>query len=121
MLESGDLHKDEFLELKKLNAAGNIFYYYYDIEGNFLKTNFNDRIICFPKEEIRKIPYNVAIAYGKVKKYGVIGALRTKLIKFLIIDSELAKSILDIKDISNREFLELYDKDIDFNNYINNL
>jgi len=118
MLESGDLHKDEFLELKELNAAGNILYYYYDIKGNFLKTDFDERIICFPREEIKRVPYKVAIVYGEDKKYGVIGALRTKLIKFLIIDSKLAKSVLDIKDINRREFRVLFKKDQEFNNYI---
>lgn len=121
MIESGDLHKSEFLELRDLNAAGNILYYYYDIEGNFLNANFNGRIICLPKEKLKDIPYRIAVAYGKNKKFGVIGALRTKLVKFLILDSQLAKGILDIKDISKKEFEKLCKKDINFNNYINNI
>lgn len=121
MIKSGDLDKEEFLELKKLKSVGNILYYYYDIDGNFLKPSFDNRIICFPREKIKEVPYTIAVVYGNNKKYGLLGALRTGLVKFLIMDSQLAKAVLEIKDISSKEFEKLYRKDIKFNNYINNI
>jgi len=121
MIESGDLHKNEFLELKRLYAAGNILFYYFDIEGNFLNTSFDNRIICLPKENIKDISYKVAAVFGHEKKYGVLGALRTGLINFLILDNVLAEKILEIKDLSQKEFKKKCGEDINFNDYINQM
>ncbi len=121
MLESRDLHKDEFLELKNLKAAGNLLYYYYDIAGNFLNTSFDNRIICFPKDKIKDVSYTVAVAYGAEKKYGLLGALRTGLIKFLVTDVSLARQTLEIKDLTVKEFEKLFSMDQKFNQYVENL
>ncbi len=121
MIESGDLHKEEFIELKRLYASGNILYYYYDIEGNFLLTNYDNKIICLPREKIKSIPYKIASVYGGYKKYGVLGALRTGLINFLVLDSILAGEIMEIKDTDQREYKKIFDKDLKFQKYFNEI
>jgi len=119
IIDACDFSKQDFLELYNLKAAGNIMSYYFDINGNFLSTSFNDRLICFPKEKISNIPYTLAVVFGFEKRYALLGALRSKVIKFLIVDDILAKEVLNLSNLRKEDYDKTIENDKDFLNYIN--
>lgn len=75
--------------------------------GNFCARNFNvhgeavvdgvqDSIISIPFEMMKRIPKVIAIAVGLDRVYGVVGALKTGIVKTLVVDETLAQAVVDV-------------------------
>lgn len=83
----------EFLSmLTKEGCVGDIAMLPYKMNGEFVDVK---NIITVSKEILKKIPNTIILAKGKEKATAVIGAINTKCINSLIIDSELAEQIVN--------------------------
>ncbi|MCL5985124.1 MAG: hypothetical protein M1371_00990 [Actinobacteria bacterium] len=94
VIDGGILTEQNYEELRNFRAAGNICFRFYDIEGNIIRTSFDDRIIGIDLDDFRKIKLKVAIAGGQSKVEAIKGALIGKLIDVLITDINVAKELL---------------------------
>jgi DNA-binding transcriptional regulator LsrR (DeoR family) len=80
-------------------AVGNICGRRYNIYGQFLQNDYNERILGIDEKELRKTPVIICIAAGTHKVLSILGALNCKIISYLIIDEITANSLLEIADL----------------------
>lgn len=80
------------------SAVGDLCGRRIDINGNFIRCNYNDRIIGIEEESLRKTGDILALAVGGEKIFPIIGALHTHILSYLVMDEATAINILDILD-----------------------
>ena len=121
-LETSGLQKEDYEELIKINAVGAMNEYFFDIEGNFLKTHFYDRLISLPIEKVRMCKNTYCFVCTDTKKIALIGLLRTGIIKNLILDKYLAKEIIELSKCikNNNDLKEIIVEDKEFYSRFNN-
>lgn len=88
------LFDEEYGELQKRNAVGEISTFYFDIEGKIIKSGVNERVFAIDYNSFVKIPVRVGIAAGEDKERAIIGAIRSGLINVLITHLDTARRII---------------------------
>ena len=81
-------------ELKEKGAVGCVCMMYYDINGDMVPCEWNEKCISLHLEEVRKNHMTVAVACGEEKTLTILGALRGKIPNVLITDVETAARVL---------------------------
>lgn len=94
LYKTGYIDKKELDEIKKSGAVGDICAHYYDKDGKELDIDINSRVIGVNLSQLKNIKKVVAVASGIVKSEATYSALIGEYIDTIIIDSELARSIL---------------------------
>jgi DNA-binding transcriptional regulator LsrR (DeoR family) len=94
IVESGFLDLPTLDRLKALGAVGDISARYFNIKGQHITGDIEDRIIGLSWDDLAKLDNVVAIACGTEKTEAIIGALRTGLLHVLITDDQTAKAVL---------------------------
>ena len=84
-------YKDNLLSL---NSVGDIGFRWFDIDGNIVDHDYDDKTIGYNILSRNTDALVIAIAGGKEKKDAILGALRGKFIDVLITDSETAELLL---------------------------
>jgi DNA-binding transcriptional regulator LsrR (DeoR family) len=87
---------DEIEVLKNMGAVGEIALHFYDINGNSVQSDLDDRLIGIDLDTLRSLNRVVAIAGGDEKFNAILGAVRGHFINTLITDSITAKKLLEI-------------------------
>ena len=90
----GAADEEELAQAAQGNCAGEVALNRYTLEGKGLGPAF-DRAIGVDMETLKHIPYVIAVAGGLCKADAVLGALRTGCIDVLIVDSLLARKLLE--------------------------
>jgi DNA-binding transcriptional regulator LsrR (DeoR family) len=80
-------------------AVGDICGRRFNIKGQFLNNEHNQKLIAIDKESLAGIKKVICIAAGNHKVLSIIGALRTNVIDLLITDENTAKSVLEISSM----------------------
>jgi len=88
-----DNHR-ELESLVEQGAAGFICAQAYDINGNEVDSDFNQKIIGISLQELKKVKTVIGISGGKRKAAAVLGALRGNYINVLVTDRSCAKEVL---------------------------
>ncbi|MCL5071917.1 MAG: hypothetical protein M1308_13640 [Actinobacteria bacterium] len=96
LIESGNISLEECEYLKNLGAVGNLVAHFFDINGNFIHSDIEDRLIAISIETISRIPYTIAVAGGSAKARAILGLLRSNSIKILVTDSTAAEEVLSL-------------------------
>ena len=94
MVQTGYMTPEQAAELRRQGAVGDVLVRYFDIEGRRVHTDLDERIISIEWEDILRIPYVVAVACGPHKVEPILGALRGRLCRCLITDTETAQQVL---------------------------
>jgi deoxyribonucleoside regulator len=94
LIRIGYCTKKDLVSIHKKGAVGEILGRFYDIEGQPVPTNFDERILGIDLPQLCRIPLVVALAYGPQKVTPIRGALRTGCIDVLITDRWTAESVL---------------------------
>lgn len=66
----------------------------FNIKGEFIQCNYNDRLIGIDENGLRNAKKIMAVAIGKEKIFSIIGALNTKLLNYLVLDEMTAQNII---------------------------
>ena len=82
------------MELKEKGAVGCVCMMYYDINGNYVPCEWNEKCICLHLDEVRKNPMTVVVACGDYKTETILGALRGHIPSVLITDITTASRVL---------------------------
>lgn len=78
-------------------AVGDIAgYSFFDIQGQTVDTVMNDRVIGLSLEQLRQIPYVIAIASENTKTTAILGALRTGVIDVLATSVANARTVINL-------------------------
>jgi DNA-binding transcriptional regulator LsrR (DeoR family) len=85
--------KDNLKSLLNLGAVGNVCARFYNVKGDYLKTELDDRIIGITVEDLIKIPIRLGIAAGQQKIEALKGALLGGFVNVLVTDYWTAKSL----------------------------
>ena len=96
LYKTGYISEEELNKIKNEGAIGDICAHYYDINGKELDIDINNRVIGAKLSDLKKIKNVVGVASGLVKSKAVYSALIGKYLNTIIIDSELAKSLLNL-------------------------
>lgn len=96
LIESGNISLKECEHLKSLGAVGNLVAHFFDINGNFIHSDIESRLIAIPIETIRRIPFTIAVGGGLEKAMAILGLLRSNIIKFIITDSTAVEEIIKL-------------------------
>ncbi len=73
-------------QLRARGAVGDISGRYFDIKGNRILGDVEDRLIGLTWDDLQKLQNVVAVVCGRDKTAAILGALRTGLLDYLIID-----------------------------------
>jgi len=87
------MFEEEYKQLQKSNAIGEICTYYFDASGKIIKSGINERVFAIDYDSFMKIPVRVGIAGGSEKTQAIIGAIKGKLINVLITDIDTANEV----------------------------
>lgn len=94
LVSSGYVSTAELKSLKRAGAVGDIFSYFFDDDGQVVRTEIYDRLITIGLTHTRKIQTTVGIATGTMKWRAVAAAIRGGFVNTLIVDSPLACALL---------------------------
>jgi DNA-binding transcriptional regulator LsrR (DeoR family) len=95
VVEAGFIDIATIDRLRMRGAVGDIATRYFDINGNPVPDELEDRIIGLTREDMQHIQTVIAVASGVEKTSAILGALRTKLLHVLILDDRTAQRIIE--------------------------
>lgn len=87
------ISKSEYDILQSKNVVGEICTHFFDINGNIIKSDINDRVLAIDLDNFKKIPLRIGVASGPEKLSAIIGSSRSSLINVLITDLKTAHSL----------------------------
>jgi len=90
----GYLEEQDYVELDRLNVAGDIATVFFREDGRFSGIPMNDRA-SGPNLELFKQKYGVCVVSGLAKVRGLYAALKGGLMKELIVDEPTARELIN--------------------------
>lgn len=103
LYQGGYFLKDEYDKLIEDGAVGDICSRYFDLEGEIVHSNLNERTIGLQLEELQNKKHSIAMAVGKDKTKAVYGAIKGNYLNTLFIDESIARALLEIKEELHHE------------------
>jgi len=91
----GLIAESEAQKMQHEGIVGDICGYFFDIEGRFRSTMFDNRAIGITPDELRRCEYAIAIAGGPDKVIPLLGVLRTGVVNFVISDQVTVTRLLE--------------------------
>lgn len=88
--------QQEIDSLIKAGAVGEISIHFYDINGNPVHSEIDERVIGISLDTLRSLPRVVGVAGGSSKFNAILGALRGRLINILITDPLTGQKLLEV-------------------------
>jgi DNA-binding transcriptional regulator LsrR (DeoR family) len=85
----------DLASLRSLGAVGDVAMRFFDVDGNLIDSELNDRVVGIGVDELRRIPRRVGIAGGERKFEAIRGAVRGGWIDVLITDLVTAQRLVD--------------------------
>jgi deoxyribonucleoside regulator len=99
----GAYSKVDYNEVLQLGAVGDIAGRCFDINGEKVSEQVNERTIGLTLEDIKSKPVRIGIGVGRKKARAIIGALRGKIINRIFTDEITAKEvIMTLKNTLNK-------------------
>lgn len=86
--------REEYEELQKKGAVGDICSRYYDINGKVVDQTLDARTIGISRETMKKKEYSIGVATGEQKVKAILGALSGGYINTLYSDENTAREVL---------------------------
>jgi len=96
LINTGQIDKKDFESLKKYNVVGDVFSHFFDINGKICDADLTGRLVTMPVDLLKKVPYSIGVAGGRLKSEAILGALRGRFINILVTDNTAAKRILSL-------------------------
>lgn len=95
LFESGVLAADDLVDLRERGAVGDALGYYFDIDGNRVRSRTDSNLIGVDLDDLRSVPWSVLVAGGPSKVPPIVGGLRGGYFNTLVTDDVTANTILD--------------------------
>ena len=96
LVKTGHISGDDLKSLKKNGAVGDVFSYFFNINGEICSSSLSGRLITMPVDDLLEVPYSMGVAGGELKAEAILGAIRGNYINIIITDSVAAEKILRI-------------------------
>jgi DNA-binding transcriptional regulator LsrR (DeoR family) len=86
----------DILKTDPEKAVGDFCARRYNINGAFLDNDYNKRVMGIGEESLRNAEKVMCVAAGNHKIFSIIGALRSGLLNYLVLDENMAISVKEI-------------------------
>ncbi len=80
--------------LRAIGAVGDILGHFFDVNGQPVRCEIDERLIALDLEQLPAIPTMIAVAGGMEKVEAILGVLRGSYVNVLITDMETAQAVL---------------------------
>lgn len=94
IIQTGFMKEEERLQLLQKGIAGEILMRFFDENGEHVPTVLDNRVIGIQWLQLVNVPNVVAMAFGKEKIAAIQAAIKGKVIKTLITDSDTANLLV---------------------------
>ena len=95
---AGYITRRELDDLRKAGAIGDVGGLHFDINGQPASDDFSERLVSIRRSDLLSIPVRLGVAGGEGKAKAILGALRSKYVNVLVIDSLTARKVLDLAE-----------------------
>jgi deoxyribonucleoside regulator len=95
LYQAGYFKEEEYQRLAELNAVGDICSRFFNIDGEIVDKELDDRVVGITLDEIRKKKNRIALVSGLHKIDALLGALNGHYLNILYIDERSAARLLD--------------------------
>ena len=82
----------------RLSRAGDLCARRINIRGEFIRCNYNDKVIGIEERDLRSTNQVLAVAVGSSKIFSIIGALNSGILDYFATDEETARQVLNVLD-----------------------
>jgi len=96
LYKAGFLSNDQMDYLIEKGAVGDVVGRFFDLNGNPIEWEVNNRIIGITLEQLKNIPFRIGISYGMRKVKPIVGALKGKFVNILVTDYYTALEVSKI-------------------------
>ncbi len=96
LVQALELSPSERGQLEASGAAGDLCGRFYDLSGTEVPSPLANRVLAVGLDDLRRIPTVAAVAAGRQKAPGILGALRGHLIDVLVCDEHAAQGVLKL-------------------------
>lgn len=93
-VERGILSVSDLAKIRQRGAVGEICGRFFDRNGKECDLPWRDRVMSIGLDQLRKIPQVIGVVAGNDRSKAIAAAIRGKLLKSLVIDSEGAADLL---------------------------
>jgi deoxyribonucleoside regulator len=93
---AGYVTRRELDDLRKVGAVGDVCGLHFDINGQPACDDFCARLVSIRRHDLLSIPVRLGVAGGEGKTDAILGALRSKYVNVLVIDSTTARKVLEL-------------------------
>jgi deoxyribonucleoside regulator len=90
------LREQDFLELDKAQAIGDLFGRWFDANGRYVDCSCNHRLVSIPPHVQKNIPKRILVSSGAEKQQAIHILLKNSMMNILISDARTAKNLLDM-------------------------
>lgn len=98
LYEGGYFSKDYYERLMERGAVGDICSRYFNIRGEIVEEELNQRTIGLQLKDLHEKDYSIAMAIGEDKTKAVYGALKGNYVNTLFIDETIARSLMTFEE-----------------------
>ncbi len=92
------VYEEDFNSQLPDEVVGEVCTHFYNIHGNVIPSEFDDRIIAVALEDLRRIPLRIGVAGLPDKLNAILGAVRGGFINALVTDAETALALAAAAD-----------------------
>ncbi len=93
---AGYITRRELDDLRKAGAIGDVCGLHFDINGQPASDDFSERLVSIRRQDLLSIAMRLGVAGGEGKSEAILGALRSKYVNVLVIDSMTARKVLQL-------------------------
>lgn len=93
---AGYVTRRELDDLRQAGAIGDVCGLHFDLHGQPACDDFCERLVSIRRPDLLSIPLRLAVAGGEGKANAILGALRSKYVNVLVIDSVTARKVLEL-------------------------
>lgn len=95
LVQGGFMTEAEIAAYRDLGAIGFASGFFFDADGQIVTSEFDERHITMPLEDLINVPERVCVGGGPEKVSAVIAMLRAKLANVMIMDETTANKVRD--------------------------
>jgi DNA-binding transcriptional regulator LsrR (DeoR family) len=93
---AGYVTRRELDDLRRAGAVGDVCGLHFDLNGQPACDDFCDRLVSIRRQDLLSIPVRLGVAGGEGKAEAILGALRSKYVNVLVLDSMTARKVLKL-------------------------
>lgn len=93
---AGYVTRRELDELRRAGAIGDVCGLHFNLNGQPACEDFCERLVSIRRSDLLSIPVRLGVAGGEGKADAILGALRSKYINVLVIDSITARKVMEL-------------------------